>query len=319
MDFPGMAKAQEAQGVGENFYNVETSLTRKSWRERPFANHVAMGLAQKFAVPEIMSRVLAGRGHTMQTTSSFLAPKLRDFLPDPSCLRDMDKAVLRIAKAIYNQEKIAIFADYDVDGATAASLLLRYLRDLGRQAMFYIPHRLQEGYGPNLPAMQHLHEQGADLILTVDCGAGAGEILSEAIAEGVDIVVMDHHPPGACFPEEIIMVNPNHPDCGGKLGELAAVGVVFMTLIGLNRQLRRDGWFAKTDHNEPDLLAFCDLVALGTICDMMPLQDVNRALVVQGLKIMRRGQNLGLRTLAATLGIKAEANTDHLGFLLGLV
>ena len=241
--------------------------------------------------------------------------KLRDLLIDPSLMADMDKATERLAKAIIEDEPIAVFGDYDVDGATSSSLLIRYWRACGRDMQFYIPDRTKEGYGPNEAAFQKLHDDGYKLLITVDCGTMAHDVLANAKARGQEVIVVDHHQTGGGLPNCFALINPRRADDESGLGHLAAVGVTFMVLVGLNRRLRQQGFFAGRD--EPDLTHLLDLVALGTVCDVVPLEGVNRACVRQGLAIMQQGRNLGVQALGKVARAEGVWGTYQLGFQLG--
>ncbi len=277
--------------------------------------HILM-LTQRFGLPEILARLLVMRDIAPDDIEAYLSPRLRDTLPDPLTLTDMDKAVKRIHTALIGQEKIAVFGDYDVDGATSSALLMRYMRALQKDVRVYIPDRVREGYGPTKSAFQHLYDEGIQLIITVDCGTMAHEALTHAAQLGVDVIVLDHHQTGTDMPIANALVNPRRPDDMSGLGHLAAVGVVFMLLVGLNRYLRTQNFFTE-NKKEPDLLALLDLVALGTICDVVPLQGVNRAFVLQGLKIMARKENIGLAALAHIARAQETLGTYEVGFQLG--
>ena len=276
---------------------------------------MAMALAQSHGLPELVGRVLAARGITLDTADAFLAPTLRALMPDPSVLTDMDKAAARLARAVTAGEAIAVFGDYDVDGATSAALLHRYLSAVARPPRLYIPDRIAEGYGPNAPALLKLHREGVALAVTVDCGTSAYEPLAAAAAAGLEVIVLDHHTAEAALPEAVAVVNPNRLDDTSGLGALCAAGVTFLTIVALNRALRQAGWF-KT-RPEPDLMGWLDLVALGTVCDVVPLVGLNRALVTQGLKVMARRANLGLATLADVASVTGPPEAYHAGFVLG--
>ncbi|HXA72285.1 MAG TPA: single-stranded-DNA-specific exonuclease RecJ [Stellaceae bacterium] len=302
-------------GEGGGFLGVERSLTGRRWRQRLADDRVGLALAQRLSVPEILGRVLAGRGVDADTAERFLSPRLREQLPDPSGFKDMDVAVARLVRAVKDSELIAIFGDYDVDGATSAALLRRFLESAGARVMVYVPDRLSEGYGPNAPALLKLQSEGVTLAVTVDCGITAHAPLATAAAAGLDVVVVDHHVGEPELPRAVAVVNPNRLDEQNPHGMLAAVGVAFLLAVGLNRALRQEGWYATRP--EPDLLRLLDLVALGTICDVVPLTGINRALVVQGLKVMRRLGNLGMAALAEVAGVSERLDTYHAGFILG--
>jgi single-stranded-DNA-specific exonuclease len=302
-------------GEGGGFLGVERSLTGRRWRQRLADDRVGLALAQRLSVPEILGRVLAGRGVDADTAERFLSPTLREQLPDPSGFKDMDIAVARLVRAVKDSELIAIFGDYDVDGATSAALLRRFLESAGARVVVYVPDRLSEGYGPNAPALLKLQSEGVTLAVTVDCGITAHAPLATAAAAGLDVVVIDHHVGEPELPRAVAVVNPNRLDEQSPHGVLAAVGVTFLLAVGLNRALRQEGWYAT--RAEPDLLRLLDLVALGTICDVVPLTGINRALVVQGLKVMRRLGNLGMAALAEVAGVSERLDTYHAGFILG--
>lgn len=296
---------------------VESSLTGKRWESRLTDERAGLTLAQRLDLPEVVGRLLAARGVGPEQAELFLAPTLRDLLPNPSSLQDMDKAAQRLAEAVERGERIAVFGDYDVDGATSSALLRRFLRHLGQEPRVYIPDRIAEGYGPNAPALRRLAGEGAKLVITVDCGITAFEALEAARDAGLESIVVDHHAAEPRLPPAAAVVNPNRLDDGSGLGQLAAVGVTFLLLVALNRALRERGWYAKAGRSEPDLLALLDLVALGTVCDVVPLTGLNRAFVAQGLKVMGQRRNPGLRALADVAGIDEAPGTYHAGFLLG--
>lgn len=301
----------------ETVLGVETSLSGKRWRARLDDARLGLALAQRLDAPEIVGRVLAARGVGIDDADAFLAPSLRTMLPDPSHLLDMDRAVERLAAALEADEPIAIFGDYDVDGATSTAVLKRYLDAAGARTLFYIPDRMAEGYGPNTPAMLSLKEQGAKVVVTVDCGISAFEPLAAAKEAGLDVLVVDHHIAEARLPEACAIVNPNRFDETSPHRQLAAVGVSFLLLVGLNRHLREIQWFQRKGLPAPDLMGLLDIVALGTVADVVPLTGVNRALVSQGLKVMARRRHVGLARLADVANMDEAPDTYHLGFLLG--
>ncbi len=276
----------------------------------------ALAIAQRHGLPELIARVLAGRGVGVEEAARFLEPTLRALMPDPSTLTDMDRAVERIARAVIAGEKIAIFADYDVDGATSASVLCRLLTSLGTPPVVYVPDRITEGYGPNAEAIRRLGDQGARLIITVDCGATSHEAFAGAKAGGLDIVALDHHPAGENLPPADAIVDPNRQDDLSGQGHLAAVGVTYLTAVGLCRLLRQKNFFSR-DRPPPDLLALLDLVALGTVCDVVPLVGLNRAFVVKGLEVMKLRHNPGLTALSDVARLGGPPSAYHLGFLIG--
>ncbi|MEL7229492.1 MAG: single-stranded-DNA-specific exonuclease RecJ [Pseudomonadota bacterium] len=299
------------------FLDVEQSVLGNRWSER--ANRFQLGQAEAMAtahgVPEIVARVLAGRGVLAEDTATFLAPTLRDLMPDPSTLTDMDAAADRIARAIHAGERVAIFGDYDVDGATSSALMALYLRHFGISAEIYIPERIFEGYGPNAPALRELAERGATLLITVDCGSTSVDVLGGAKALGMDVVVLDHHQVGDALPSVEALVNPNREDDLSGQGHICAAGVTFLTLVALNRHFRRVENIAQD--KLPNLMDWLDLVALGTVCDVVPLTGLNRAYVVRGLDVMRRQNNPGLVALARVAKQDGPPTPFHLGFILG--
>jgi single-stranded-DNA-specific exonuclease len=287
------------------------------WVERLASSREAAALAisQTHGLPELIGRVLAARGAEVQAIAAHLDPSLRQLLPDPSDLQDMERAAERFAAAIRNSEQIAVFGDYDVDGAASVALIERYLLAHGRNASTYIPDRLTEGYGPSPAALAALAEAGASLILTVDCGTTAGMAIEAANRAGADVIVIDHHQADEALPPAFALVNPNRQDDLSGQGHLAAAGVVFLFLVAATRVLRREGFY--TSQPEPDLLGLLDIVALATVCDVVPLKGVNRALVAKGLKVLRLRHNAGLRALADAARIDAAPNCYALGFILG--
>ncbi|WP_062229070.1 single-stranded-DNA-specific exonuclease RecJ [Aureimonas frigidaquae] len=295
------------------FLNVEASLAGRRWLHALDARSEALAtqMAQAHGLPDLVSRVLAARGVAPQDAARFMAPTIRELMPDPASLTDMDAASARIARAVASGERVAIFGDYDVDGAASAALLHRYLRHFGIDAPIRIPDRLAEGYGPNPQAMRALADAGASLIVTVDCGTTSPDAIA-AVAGRADVVVLDHHQVGAQLPPAHAIVNPNRQDDLSGQGHLCAAGVVFLTLAAVSRQLRAKG---RTDL--PDLLQELDLAALATVCDVVPLIGFNRALVVRGLDVLRAQRNPGLAALARAARLSGPISAHHLGFLLG--
>ncbi|MDA0241464.1 MAG: single-stranded-DNA-specific exonuclease RecJ [Proteobacteria bacterium] len=297
---------------------VEHSCSGKRWIERPVDGREVLNIAQRLEVPEIVGRIMAARGIDVDSAETFLSPRLNALLPDPSHLLDMDIAVERLVTAIENNEPVAVFGDYDVDGATSSALLSRYFRALGRQLTVYIPDRIKEGYGPNTPALMALKDQGIKLVITVDCGTTAYEPLAEAKAAGLEVIVADHHIAEAGLPEALAVINPNRIDETSEHGQIAAVGVVFLLVIALNRALRNAHYFnGDNGVAEPKLLDWLDLVALGTVADVVPLTGLNRAFVAQGIKVMMQRRNVGISALADVAGLDEIPNAYHLGFVMG--
>jgi single-stranded-DNA-specific exonuclease len=298
------------------FLGVEHSFSGKRWRARLADERQGLMLAQRHGLPEIVGRVLAARGIGADEVPGFLEPRLRDQLPDPSRLRDMDRAVARLVQALVQGQRIAVFGDYDVDGATSSALLQRFFAAIGHPIDRYIPDRLTEGYGPNLPALLKLKERGIDLVITVDCGVTAYEPLEGAAAAGLDTIVIDHHKAEPKLPAVVAVIDPNRLDEPPGLGQLAAVGVAFLLVVALNRALRATGWY-DASRPEPDLMQWLDLVALGTVADVVPLTGVNRALVTQGIKVLGKRANAGLVALSDVARLDGAPSAYHLGFLLG--
>lgn len=296
--------------------SVESSALGKRWVFSPFDPRLAEAISQRHGLPEIVGRILAARGIGIDDVPGFLQPTLRAALPDPSCLTDMDTAAARIAEAIQNRERVAVFGDYDVDGATSSALLARFFRALGQDLRLYIPDRIVEGYGPNPTALKKLKDEGATLAITVDCGATAFDALQSARDAELDIVVLDHHRVESSLPPACALVNPNRLDDASGLGHLAAVGVTFLCIVAVNRLLRARGFYG-ADRAEPSLMDWLDLVALGTVCDVVPLTGLNRAFVSQGLRVMGARGNAGLAALADVADLSGPCTAFHAGFLLG--
>ncbi|MCP8939141.1 single-stranded-DNA-specific exonuclease RecJ [Alsobacter sp. SYSU M60028] len=299
------------------FLGVERSLTGRPWLSRldDAAQAQALAMVQVHGVEDVLARVMAGRGVAAGDVPGFLEPRLRSLLPDPSTLAGMDAAVARLADAVERRETVAIFGDYDVDGAVSCALVAEFLLACGTPFLIHIPDRLTEGYGPNVEAIRDLHRRGGQLLVTVDCGTTSHEPVLEARRLGLDTVVLDHHQAPVTLPDALAIVNPNRQDDLSGLGYLCAAGVVFVTLVGLNRELRRRGFWKPGA--EPDLLSMLDLVALGTVADVVPLVGLNRAFVRQGLAVMRARGRLGLRALADVARLDGPPRPYHLGFLLG--
>jgi len=300
------------------FLGVTNSATGRVWRDRcgPRESQTALAIHQRHGLPEILARIIASRGIALDEVENFLDPSIRRMMPDPSILTDMDKAAERLADAVEKREKIAIFGDYDVDGATSTALLVRVLRATGIDPLFHIPDRLFEGYGPNIDAVRKLAERGATLLVTVDCGTTSHEALAEAHKLGFDVIVIDHHQAPDDLPFAYALVNPHRADDLSGLGQLAAVGLVFMAAAALNRELRRRGFWGGS-LPELDLLSLLDLVALGTVADVVPLKGLNRAFVKKGLIALRNRDSVGLRALMDVARLDGPPTPFHLGFLLG--
>jgi single-stranded-DNA-specific exonuclease len=300
------------------FLGVENSATDRAWRDRLDERGAsrALAIAQRHEIPELLARILAGRNVEADAVDAFLDPAIKRAMPDPNVLTAMPEAAARIADAMSRGESIAIFGDYDVDGATSAAVLARFLRHGGVEPMIHIPDRLFEGYGPNVEAVRALAARGATLLVTVDCGTTSIEPLSEAKALGMDVVVIDHHQADEALPPAMAIVNPNRRDDLSGLGYLAAVGLVFMTVVAVNRELRARGFWTEA-RPEPDLLSYLDDVALGTVADVVPLIGLNRAFVAKGLQVLRRREQPGLVSLMDVARLSGPPEAWHLGFLLG--
>jgi single-stranded-DNA-specific exonuclease len=315
MDGAGVA-ASIAGAASAGFLGVERSVCGRRWRLRAADGRAGEAIATRLGLPEILGRLIAQRDIDPDHAAAFLAPRLRDQLPDPSDLRDMDAAAARLVRAVLGAETIAMFGDYDVDGATSAALLSRFFAAVGASSRVYVPDRLREGYGPNLPALLRLRDEGASVVVTVDCGTNAHRPLAAAADAGLEAIVVDHHAAEPLLPRAAAVVNPNRLDEASPHGSLAAVGVAFLLVAAVNRALRRAGWY-EGGRAEPDLLRWLDLVALGTVCDVVPLRGLNRAFVAQGLRVARQGGNPGIAALAAVAGVNEPIDAHHLGFVIG--
>jgi len=315
MTLPASALPAEAPPA---FLGVTHSLTGKLWRDRLDTRGAAraLAIAQRYQLPEMLSRVLAGRDVAIEDVPDFLDPTIRKLMPDPFTVTQMEIAAKRIADAALRGEKVAIFGDYDVDGATSAALLAWHLRHCGLDPLIHIPDRLFEGYGPNTEAVRALAAKGATLLIAVDCGTTSIEPLAEAKRLGLSVVVIDHHQCGIELPEVDALVNPNRPDDLSGLGYLAAVGLTLVTLVAVNRELRARGFWTD-EMPEPDLLGMLHHVALGTVADVAPLIGLNRAFVAKGLIAMRRRDHVGHTALMDVSRLSGPPEAWHLGFMLG--
>ncbi len=297
------------------FLGIAESLTGRRWIERDFDARLAGAHARSLGLPDLVARMLAQRGVPVEEGARHLKPRLKDALPDPFVLRDMEKAVQAIADAIDAGDGACVFADYDVDGATAAAQLIRYFRALGRTLDLYVPDRMREGYGPSPEAFRTIHGRGVKVVITVDCGATARAALEEASRIGLSVVVIDHHLMGDDTPPATALVNPNRPDCNSGLGYLTGAGVAFVLMVALNREGRQRGWFAQ--RTEPDLMSMLDLAALGTLCDVGPLVGLNRAIAAQGLRVLARLEKPGLAALAASARARTPKTVYDATFVIG--
>ncbi len=296
------------------FLSVSRSVLGRSWSERldERTSRIATAMAQRTELSEILARILAGRGVALEEAETYLQPTVRELMPNPSSLTDMDRLAERLVKAITDNERVALFGDYDVDGACSVALMTRYLQHFGLAPEVHIPDRVFEGYGPNIAAIDRLIDNGATLLVTLDCGTTSDEPILHARQRGLDVLVVDHHLSDAELPQATALVNPNRPDDISGLGYLCAAGVTFMVLVAANRLLRQRG-----DSGLPDLMALIDLVALATVCDVVPLRGLNRAFVARGLEVARRGSNRGIAALALAARVSGPLNPYHLGYLIG--
>jgi single-stranded-DNA-specific exonuclease len=323
-----MAIARKTRGVSaaavagastdEAFLGVVRSARGLVWRERLAGADInrALMISQRHSLPELLGRVIAARGIGADETPVFLDPTLKALMPDPSTLQGMDATAARLADAIMRREPVAVFGDYDVDGACSSALMARFFAAHNLDCRIYIPDRLFEGYGPNPQAIELLAKDGAKLIVTVDCGTTSFEPLAVAKKVGVDVLVIDHHQADATLPDVVAVVNPNRQDDLSGLGHLCAAGVVFLVLVATARELKRRKHY-DGGRTAPDLLQLLDLVALATVCDVVPLKSLNRAYVVKGLQVMKSRENVGLRALFDAAGLDAAPSTYHLGYILG--
>ncbi len=303
-------------GAGERlFLDVAQSVSGKAWVERGGDARTALAIAQRHDLPEILGRVLAARGVGIDEAAEYLNPTLRALMPPPETLRDMESGARRIARAVMEGEPVGVIGDYDVDGTCSTAMMTQFLRACGLDPKVHIPHRVEEGYGPSIGAVDAFAEAGVRLAVTLDCGAMAHEVLAHAAARGLDTVVVDHHQMGEALPRAHAVINPNRPDDESGLGHLCAAGVAFMLIAAVARELGVAGFWETRE--KPDLLQWLDLVALATVCDVVPLRGLNRAYVRQGLRVMERRARPGLAALADVAGLKRKPDVYALGFVLG--
>tara|TARA_B100001123_G_scaffold44562_2_gene45645 strand:- start:4573 stop:6321 length:1749 start_codon:yes stop_codon:yes gene_type:complete len=294
-----------------------TSVTGKKWLFKKYDDLDLKKYTDDLSLPEIVAKLIAIRKKNINNIDLYLNPKIKNLLPNPFLLKDMKKAADRTYSALVNNQHIAIFGDYDVDGATSTAVLTRYFQMLNKKVTTYIPDRKNEGYGPNVSSFNKLINSGAKIIFTVDCGTLSFEPIKAAQDQNVDIIVLDHHQSDVKLPNAYALINPNRYDETSELNYLCAAGVCFVFLIALNKKLREESWFKKYKIEEPNVLDFLDLVSLGTVCDVVPLIGLNRAIVKQGLKIIKKRSNLGLKTLNDLCKIETQPSTYDLGFKLG--
>ena len=294
-----------------------SSVTGKNWIFKKYDNLEAKKLSEDYLLSEIVGKLLSIRKKNIENIDFFLDPKIKNFLPNPFKLKDMKNAVERTYYSIVNKQTLGIFGDYDVDGATSTALLYKYFTSIKQEIHTYIPDRKNEGYGPNIPAFDKLISLGSKIIFSVDCGTLSYEPINFAQKKNVDVIVLDHHQSDVKLPNAFAIINPNRFDESSNLKYLCAAGVCFIYLIALNKKLRDSGWFDDNKINEPNILNFLDLVSLGTVCDVVPLVGLNRAIVKQGLKVLKKRSNLGLKTLYDLCKIESQPSTYDLGFKLG--
>ena len=293
------------------------SVSGKNWIFKEFNSHDVKKFTENYTLSETVAKLLSIRKKNIENIDLFLNPTIKNLLPNPLILRDMDVAIERTYQGIKNNELMFIFGDYDVDGATSTALLKRYFLSINQKVKIYIPDRKKEGYGPTITAFNNLIKLGTKIIFTVDCGTLSFEPIKTAQSQSTDVIVLDHHQSDLDIPKACAVVNPNRHDDTSELNYLCAAGVCFMFLVALNKKLRDKKWFKENGIAEPNLLNFLDLVSLGTVCDVVPLIGLNRALVSQGLKIIKKRLNLGLKTLYDLCKIESQPTTYDLGYVLG--
>ena len=294
-----------------------TSVSGKNWIFKKFNSSDIKIYSEDYSLSEIVAKLLSIRKKNIEDIGLFLNPTIKNLMPNPLTLKDMENAIERTYQGIKKRELIGIFGDYDVDGATSTALLARYFLSINQKIQTYIPDRKREGYGPSVEGFNNLIKLGTKIIFTVDCGTLSFEPVKIAQSQNIDVIVLDHHQSDLKLPNACAIVNPNRYDDTSKLNYLCAAGVCFMFLVALNKKLRDRNWFEEEKINEPNILNFLDLVSLGTVCDVVPLVDLNRAIVTQGLKVLKKRSNLGLKTLYDLCKIESQPTTYHLGYILG--
>jgi single-stranded-DNA-specific exonuclease len=317
VSFDATAELAHFKNKTKNFMNIfeKTSILGLNWQQKTFDERHATNIYQRFSLSEVLSNLLSSREISLSEIENFLEPKIKTTLPNPFELGDMEKAVAHVIEAVKKNKKITIFADYDVDGATSAAILKRFFRDIGVEVGIYIPDRVLEGYGPNSQALLNLKKNGTDLVITLDCGTVAFKPLEDAAAVGLEIIVIDHHLGVLEKPDAIAVINPNLLNEIFPHKNLCAAGVTFLFAVAVNKKLREKNYYSQ--RKEPNLLNLLDLVALGTVCDVMSLTGLNRAFVSAGLKILKQRKNLGLREICDLAALDEEPNAYHLGFVIG--
>ena len=294
-----------------------TSVSGKNWVFKKFNSSDIKIYSEDYSLSEIVAKLLSIRKKNIEDIGLFLNPTIKNLMPNPLTLKDMENAIERTYQGIKKRELIGIFGDYDVDGATSTALLARYFLSINQKIQTYIPDRKREGYGPSVEGFNNLIKLGTKIIFTVDCGTLSFEPIKIAQSQNIDVIVLDHHQSDLKLPNACAIVNPNRYDDTSKLNYLCAAGVCFIFLAALNKKLRDRNWFEEEKINEPNILNFLDLVSLGTVCDVVPLVDLNRAIVTQGLKVLKKRSNLGLKTLYDLCKIESQPTTYHLGYILG--
>ena len=293
------------------------SITGKEWILSKYSENLALEISQKLGVDNFLSKLLSIRKITTENCQSYLNPKIKDLMPNPSVLKDMDLAVNTLIKAIKENKRICILGDYDVDGASSTAIIVNFLKNIYSNYFIYIPDRQVDGYGPSVNSLKNIIDKKGEFLITVDCGTTSFEALDYANQNNIEVLVIDHHQAEIKLPKCKALINPNQLDDQSKLGYLCAAGVSFLFIVALNRSLRESKFYIEKNINEPDLYDYLDLVALGTICDVVPLIDLNRAFVYQGIQILKKRKNLGIKTLIDVADIKESPDTYHIGFLLG--
>jgi len=294
-----------------------TSVSGKNWIFKKFNSSDIKKYSEDYSLNEIVAKLLSIRKKNIEDIGLFLNPTIKNLLPNPLRLKDMENAIERTYQGIKKSELIGIFGDYDVDGATSTALLTRYFLSINQKIQTYIPDRKREGYGPSVEGFNNLIKLGTKIIFTVDCGTLSYDPITSAKKKDIDVIVLDHHQSDVRLPEACAIVNPNRYDDTSKLNYLCAAGVCFMFLVALNKKLRDENWFEINKIKEPNILNFLDLVSLATVCDVVPLIGLNRAIVKQGLKVLKKRSNLGLKTLYDLCQIESQPTTYDLGFALG--
>ena len=302
---------------GDICLNVLDSFLGRSWFNLPYDENFVEQIKESLNVSELISRILSVQGLGIKELENYINPKIKNLMPNPNLLADMTQAVDRVILGIQNQEKICIFGDYDVDGATSSALLISFFKYLHVNVTSYIPDRVKEGYGPNSNAMREIASNGTKLVITVDCGISSFLPLEDANKIGLDVIVIDHHKVEKKLPKAVAVVNPNREDDHSDQGHLAAVGVVFLFIVALNSRLSKNGWYLDSDIKKPDLMQWLDLVALGTVCDVVPLKKLNRAFVKQGLSVISLKKNKGINALCNIININGDISSSDLGYRIG--